>query len=129
MTRVRIMIALILLILTGIGVYYHFRTINPIAIGDSIGAYYRDPHPLVTFYPTRTDNSYEPMYLIKLQGNFTTGSFRTSTINFSILANGTYLWSETTRHGNHVVYNFPGVPMYQGDFVFTPLFQSVNWGD
>jgi hypothetical protein len=116
-------------ILLGIGIYYHFRIISPIALGDAVGAYYHDSHPQVTFTATKTDNSNEPMYLIKLRGNFQTDHFHTKTITFSVLANGTYLWALTAMHANSVIYNFPSVPSYWGDFVFTPLSLSVNWGE
>jgi len=118
---------MMLMILISIGLYYHYRTISPIAIGDSIGAYYHDPHPQISFYPTQTEQ-YQPMYLIKLKGHFSANHFQSNTIALSTLANGTYIWSLTSRHGNRVIYNFPGVPTYWGYSIFTPLSQSVNWG-
>ena len=129
MKRGRITLAVFAVILLGIGLYYHFRVLSPTAIGDAVGSFYHDPHPQVTFTATKTDNSSEPMYLIKLHGNFQTDRFHTKTITFSILANGTYLWALTAMHGTRVIYNFPGIPTYRGDFVFTPLLHAINRGN
>jgi hypothetical protein len=116
-------------ILIGIGLYYHFRIITPTAIGDAVGTYYHDSHPQVTFTATREESTYQPMYLIQLKGNFTANNYHTNTIAFSVLGNGTFLWSMRTLQANHVIFNFPGVPSYLGDFVFTPLSHTVNWGN
>jgi hypothetical protein len=115
-------------ILLGIGLYYHFRVLSPIAIGDAVGSFYHDPHPQVTFTATREESTHQPMYLIELKGNFTANNFHTNTIAFSVLGNGTYLWSMTAKHGNRIVYNFPGVPPYWGYFIFAPLSHAMNWG-
>lgn len=129
MNRRRITLAVFAVILLGIGLYYHFRIISPIALGDAVGAYYHDSHPQVTFTATREESTHQPMYLIKIKGHLTANNFHTNTIAFSVLGNGTYLWSMIAMHGNRIVYNFPGVPSYWGDFVFTPLSLSVNWGE
>ena len=128
MKRGRTTLAVFAVILIGIGLYYHFRILSPIAIGDAVGKYYHDPHPQVSFTATREESTYQPMYLIEIKGNFTANNYHTNTIAFSVLGNGTYLWSMIAMHGNRVTFNFPGVPSYWGDFVFTPLLQSLNWG-
>ena len=112
--------AFILIIFIGIGIYYHFRVISPIAIGEAVGTYYHDPHPKITIYSTRDDATYQPMYIIKLQGQFKESGLHADIVSLSVLANGTYLWAMTASQSHRRIANFPGVPMFWGDFVFTP---------
>ena len=127
MKRGRITLAVFAVILIGIGLYYHYRILSPIAIGDAVGNYYHDSHPQVSFTATQEESTYQPMYLIEIKGHFIANNFHSNTIAFSVLGNGTYLWSMRSMQGNRVTFNFPGVPSFCGDFVFTPLSHAVNW--
>ncbi len=85
-----------------------------------MGTYYHDPHPKITIYSTRDDATYQPMYIIKLQGQFKESGLHADIVSLSVLANGTYLWAMTASQSHRRIANFPGVPMFWGDFVFTP---------
>ena len=104
--RGRMTLAVFAVILIGIGLYYHFRIISPTAIGDAVGTYYHESHPVITVFQTREDFTLQPMNLIKLRGRFTAGNLHANSISFSILANGTYLWAMAASKANHIIPKF-----------------------
>lgn len=70
--------------------------LSPTDIARQIGAYYGDPHAQINgkVHSDVTDNPpHDPMYIMRVVGNFHKGTLKAHSIGFSALATRMYVWN------------------------------------